>query len=91
MNAEYDRRIARRLPELAQIQYLVAKTDSDLDGRGILSKVPAGTYWLSSAGQTATAGDVRLRWDVEVTVKPGQITRLELSNLNAVDTQSSAP
>ena len=91
LNAEYDRRIARRLPELAQVQYLVAKTDTDLDGHGILSEVPAGTYWLSSAGQTATAGDVRLRWDVEVTVKPGQITRLELSNLNAVDTQSSAP
>lgn len=91
LNAEHDRRLQRRLPELAQTQYLVMKTDTDLDGRAVLSDVPAGTYWLSTLEQAFTAGDARLRWDVEVTVKPGQVTRLELSNLNAVDTQTPAP
>ncbi len=91
LNAEHDRRLVRRLPELAQTRYLVAKTDTDLEGRALLSEVPAGTYWLSTLGQAVAAGDVRLRWDVEVTVKPGQTTRLELSNLNAADSQGSAP
>ncbi len=91
LNAEHDRRLVYRLPELAQTRYLVAKTDTDLEGRALLSEVPAGTYWLSTLGQAVAAGDVRLRWDVEVTVKPGQTTRLELSNLNAADSQGSAP
>lgn len=90
-NAGYDRWIARRLPELAQTQYLAAKADTDLEGRATLSEIPAGTYWLSTLGQAAAAGDVRLQWDVEVTVKPGQTTRLELSNLNAVDSQNATP
>jgi hypothetical protein len=50
-----------------------------------VSNLPAGDYWISSLGLTAAAGDVRLRWDVPVRVLAGQTTRLELTNLNAVN------
>jgi len=35
-------------------------------------------------------GNVRLRWDFPVTVRPGEVTRVELSNLNAAKPFSAA-
>ncbi len=78
------RRIRKRTLELAQTRYLVAKTDSDLDGRGALVGIPPGEYWLGTLETEAIAGDTRLRWDTPVTVRAGQATRLELSNLNSL-------
>lgn len=78
------RRIRKRTLELAQTRYLVAKTDSDLDGRGALVGIPPGKYWLGTLETEAIAGDTRLRWDTPVTVRAGQATRLELSNLNSL-------
>lgn len=83
LNAEHDKKLQRRLPELAQIDYLAGKADSDLEGRAGFSGVPAGAYWLSTLGQLVVAGDARLTWDVKVVVNPGQVTRVELTNLNA--------
>jgi len=80
--------VERRAPEIAQTKYLVASTDSDLDGRAALSGLAAGTYWLSTLNAVATAGDARLRWDVPVTVESGQTVRLELTNLNAINTRT---
>ncbi len=77
LNAEYDKSLRRRLSELAQVDYLVAKADSDLEGRASLSGVPAGAYWLSTLGQLAVAGDARLTWDVKVIVNSGQVTRVD--------------
>ena len=83
------RRVAQMAPAEAQTKYLVAKTDTDLDGRGRFSGLPAGNYWISSLNLTAAAGDARLQWDVPVKIDAGQPVRIELTNLNATDNLSS--
>ena len=83
-------RMARRAPEIAQTRYLVAKTDTDLNGRGALRNIPPGTYWLGTLDLDAVAGDLRLRWNVEVTVQPGQTARIELTNLNGNESSQTA-
>ncbi len=90
IQSEQRRKVLHRAPEVAQTSYLMAKVDTDLDGRALLAGIPPGTYWLSTLGLDAAAGDSRLRWDVEVNVQPGQTTRLELTNLNAVESSGPA-
>jgi hypothetical protein len=68
--------------EIAQTDYLAAKTETNLEGRGAFQTTP-GTFWLSSLDGEALSGERRLRWDVKVEVRPGDTTRVELSNLNA--------
>ncbi len=80
--AERRRRVRHRALELAQTRYLAARAETDLAGRAGFVNVPAGQYWLSTLEGGALVGDVRLRWDVPVEVRPGAVTRIELSNLN---------
>jgi hypothetical protein len=77
------RKVAQLAPDTAQVKYLAGKAQTDLDGRAVVSGLPAGTYWVSTLGMEASSGDRRLIWDVQAKVVPGQTTRLELSNLNA--------
>jgi hypothetical protein len=77
------RKVAQLAPDTAQVKYLAGKAQTDLDGRAVVSGLPAGTYWISTLGMEASSGDRRLAWDVQAKVVPGQTTRLELSNLNA--------
>lgn len=86
---QHRRRVQQFAPAEAQTKFLVAKVDTDLDGHAHLDGVPPGDYWLSSLGLTASAGDARLQWDVPVRVSAGQTLRIELTNLNAIDTLSS--
>ena len=88
--AAHRNRMARRAPEIAQTRYLVAKTDTDLNGHGSLLNVPPGMYWLSTLNLNAAAADLRLRWNVEVTVLPGRTTRIELTNLNGTEPSQTA-
>jgi len=83
------RRVHQLAPTEAQTKYLVTKVDTDLEGRAHIGGLPAGTYWISSLGLTAAAGDARLQWDVPVKIEPGQTLRIELTNLNATDTLTS--
>jgi hypothetical protein len=69
---------------LAQERYLVAHTDTDLDGHGSFAGIAPGSYWIGMFGAEAISGDVRLHWDLPVTVRQGETARVELSNLNAV-------
>lgn len=80
--AERDR-VEKRTLRLAQTEYLAAQTDSDLDGRGSMSAVPPGDYWLGTLSAVAQAGDIRQAWDVEIPVRAGQTTDIQLTNLNA--------
>ncbi len=89
-DSELRLRTRRRALNLAQTRYLEAKTETDLEGRGAFIGVPPGEYWLGTLETEAVAGDVRLRWDTPVTVRAGQMTRLELSNLNAIEPRRSA-
>jgi hypothetical protein len=76
--------------KLAQERYLVAHTDTDLDGHGSFAGVAPGTYWIGMFGTEAISGDVRLRWDFPVTVRQGETASVELSNLNAARSNTTA-
>jgi len=91
IQADHVRKVSRLAPELAQTKYLVAKVDTDLDGHAALSGIAAGNYWISTLNLDAAAGDTRLRWDVAITIQPSQTTRLELTNLNAIDAHAATP
>jgi hypothetical protein len=73
-----------RALELVQERYLVAQTDSDLEGRGAFAGIAPGNYWIGMLSDEAISGDVRLRWDFPLTVHPRETTQVQLSNLNAV-------
>jgi hypothetical protein len=85
IQAEHKNRVRRLAPEVAQTKYLVTQTDTDLDGHASVPNLPAGNYWITSLHQEAGAGDALLRWDVPVSVQGGRTTRIELTNLNAID------
>jgi len=80
-------RVHRRALELAQLHYLVAQTDTDLEGRGSLNGIPPGEYWLSTLDNEAMAGDARVRWNMPVHVTAGRMS-VELSNLNGIETRT---
>jgi hypothetical protein len=52
--------------------------------------LPAGQYWVSTLNLDAGAGDARLRWDVPVKIQDGRSTRIELTNLNAIDVRATS-
>jgi hypothetical protein len=83
--------IRRRALNLAQSKYLVARTETNLDGQGYLRGLPPGNYWLSTLDVAAEVGDVRPRWDVAVTLGPGQTQYVALSNVNAVQSSRLSP
>ncbi len=89
--AELRLSIHRHALHLAQTRELVAKTETDLEGRGVFAGVLPGQYWLGTLETQAVAGDTHLRWDTPVAVRAGQATQLELSNLNAVEAPRPAP
>jgi len=90
MHADHNRRVVELAPETAQVKYLAAKAETDLDGRAVITGLRPGNYWVSSLGMDAASGDRRLVWDVPLTVQAGLTTHLELSNLNALDTRRAA-
>ena len=82
--------LARETADLARGKYLVARVDTDMQGQGALRGIPAGNYWLGTLNIEAIAGDARERWDVPVTVRPGQPSYVTLTNINAVKSPSSS-
>jgi len=89
--SDQQKAILRAAPEIAQTKYLVAKTDTDLDGHASFAGLLPGNYWISTLNFDADAGDARLRWDVPVAVEAGHTTRVELTNLNGIDAHIVAP
>jgi hypothetical protein len=86
LQSEQQRRVEHRVMQLAQTHYLVGKAVSDLNGRAAFGNVPTGQYWISNLDTAALSGDLRLHWDVGIPVPPAKTARVELSNLNAVET-----
>jgi hypothetical protein len=82
--AKRDPEVHRNVMNLAQSKYLVAQTQTNLQGEGLLRNIPPGTYWLSTLDVAANVGDARPRWDVPVKVIPGQIAYVALTNVNAI-------
>jgi hypothetical protein len=85
----FKKRVRQQAPMQAQTKYLAAKVDTNLEGQASIARLPAGNYWLSTLDLVAGAGDSRLRWDVPVTIEAGKTTRIELTNLNAADTEKA--
>ena len=83
--------VRRRTLDLAQSNYLVGRVETDLQGQGSFQGITPGTYWLSTLEVAASVGDARSRWDVPVTVRPGQTSRITLSNANAAPPARSSP
>jgi hypothetical protein len=86
--AERKSSIRRTALDWAQSRYMVAQTQTDLNGRAEFGGVPAGTYWISSLNIDGRVGDVEEKWDVPVAVHPGAAMQVVLSNYNAVPTKS---
>ena len=89
--SERRKKVERTAPDLAQIKFLAAKVDTDLEGQAAVSGLAPGDYWVSSLNLVAEAGDMRVRWDVPIKIEAGQTTRVELSNLNSTEASSSNP
>jgi len=89
--SERRKKVGRTAPDLAQIKFLAAKADTDLEGHASVSGLAPGDYWISSLNLEAEAGDIRAHWDVPITVEAGQTTRVELSNLNSTEASGSNP
>ncbi len=85
------KRVLRVAPDLAQLRFLAAKADTDLEGRASISGLAPGDYWISSLNLDADAGDMRVRWDVPVRIERGKTVHVELSNLNSIDARGSTP
>jgi hypothetical protein len=85
------KRVQQVAPDLAQLKFLAAKADTDLEGRASLSGLAPGDYWISSLNLDADAGDMRVRWDVPAKIERGKTIRVELSNLNSIDAHGSHP
>jgi hypothetical protein len=83
--------IHRRALDLAQSKYLIARTETNLQGQGFLRAVPPGTYWLSTLDVAAGVGDARPRWDVPVTVQSGETKYVALSNVNSIRPSRTSP
>jgi len=88
---KHDTMVRQRGLNLAESRYLVARTQTDLQGQGFLRGVPPGTYWLSSLNVAAEVGDAHPKWDVPVTVQPGKTEYIALSNANALPPSFVAP
>jgi len=84
MEAKRTPEVQRRIMDLAQGKYLVARTETNLQGQGFFPNVPSGTYYLSTLDVPAIVGDARPWWDIPLTVTPGQVAYAVLSNVNAV-------
>lgn len=80
-------RVHRHTLELAELHYLAAKVDTDLDGHARLEGLQPGEYWLSNLDADAIAGDARVRWDLAVRISGGR-NAVELSNLNGIETRT---
>jgi hypothetical protein len=83
--------LQREIQALAQSKYFVARTQTDLQGQGVIRKIPVGNYWLSTLGIPATVGDARLKWDTPVSVRAGQTTYVNLTNANSVPGTRNSP
>jgi hypothetical protein len=90
LNRKQRQALDTRAYQLAEQRYLVARTNTDLEGRGSFSGIAPGNYWIGLFGAEAISGDVRLHWDYPITIRQGETASVELSNLNAARPTASA-
>jgi len=79
----HDREVRRRIEQLALTRYLSGRAETDYDGLARISGLAPGRYWLTNLWTEVRAGDLHLRWEVPLELRPGQALFLELSNANS--------
>lgn len=87
---KHTRMVEANAMQIAEERYVVARAETDLEGRGSFSGIAPGNYWIGMFGAEAISGDVRQHWDLRVTVRQGETANIELSNFNAVRSNTSA-
>jgi hypothetical protein len=75
--------VRQKMEQLIHSRYLVARAETDYDGLARISGLAPGRYWLTNLWTEVRAGDLRLRWEVPLELRPGQSLYVELSNANA--------
>lgn len=82
--------IHRTSLDWAQSRYLVAQTQTDVNGRAEFIGVPAGNYWISSLNIDGQVGDIREKWDVPIAVHAGVAMQMVLSNYNGIPAKNAS-
>lgn len=82
-SARYEEQVRQTILQLARTRYLAAQAETDYNGFVRLSGLPPGRYWLTNLWDEVRAGDVHLRWELPLELRPGQTLYLELNNANA--------
>jgi hypothetical protein len=82
---DQERHLQQRVLQLAQTRYLAAKASTNLTGRGAFDHLVPGQYWISNLDTPALAGELRLHWDLAITVPPAKTASVELTDLNALE------
>ena len=90
LQSEQQRHIQQRAMQLAQTHDLVAKAVTNLNGGAVFEDLAPGEYWISNLDTPALTGDLRLFWDVGLTLAAGKTVRMELSNLNALESSENS-
>jgi hypothetical protein len=91
LETKWKRERHARVVTLAQSKYLVARVETDLQGQGFIRKIRPGNYWLSTLDVSADVGDARSKWDLPLTVNPGQTAYVALDNANATQSSRASP
>ena len=81
---QHARRVRQHVVRLVEGRYLLARTETDLEGRARFDNIPPGEYWITNLWNEVRAGDVHLNWDLRVEVATGRTAYIELSNANAL-------
>jgi hypothetical protein len=76
--------VRQKMEQLIHSRYLVARAETDYDGLARISGLAPGRYWLTNLWTEVRAGDVKLRWEIPLELRPGQALYLELNNANAL-------
>jgi len=90
LEKKHDQMVDASTLRLAQERYVVARTETDLEGHGSFAGLAPGNYWIAMFGTEAISGDVRQHWDLRVSVRQGETASVELSNFNAVRSSTTA-
>jgi acyl-homoserine lactone acylase PvdQ len=76
--------VRQKMEQLIHSRYLAARAETDYEGLARISGLAPGRYWLTNLWTEVRAGDVKLRWEVPLELRPGQALYLELNNANSL-------
>ncbi len=76
--------VRQKMEQLIYSRYLAGRAETDYEGLARIPGLAPGRYWLTNLWTEVRAGDLKLRWEVPLELRPGQSLYLELSNANSL-------